>query len=107
MTVHQVAIAAGVHWTAAARVLRPDGEPSLSVARKIERLVPRDFVGPVVPGSPDMLLPAPSPVSGGRSMGDEVQHIGQSASGMPKICMRENISSCSINTRGSDHDQAP
>lgn len=103
MTVHQVAIAAGVHWTAAARVLRPDGEPSLSVARKIERLVPADFVGPpLLRPLPDAPPPAPCPASGGQSMGDEGQSVRRSASGMPEVCLRERDPSCSIAARGAD-----
>lgn len=51
MNTHQVATAAGVHWTAAAKVLRVNGKPSLEIAEKVEALVPADFVAPPLDAS--------------------------------------------------------
>ena len=46
MNTHQVAVAAKVHWTAAAKVLEPGALPSLESAKRVEALVPSDFVAP-------------------------------------------------------------
>lgn len=52
MNTHQVATAAGVHWTAAAKVLSPGALPSLESAKRVEALVPFDFVAPESRASP-------------------------------------------------------
>ncbi len=50
MNTHQVAVAAKVHWTAAAKVLEPGALPSLESAKRVEALVPSDFVAPAHAG---------------------------------------------------------
>jgi hypothetical protein len=53
MTTRQAALAAGVNWRTAKKVLEEDGNPELATIRKFELLVPESWSAPPLPeGAP-------------------------------------------------------